>query len=141
MAVWTPDKASFCRSTTELSERVQLAEEKDRNLTLVLQLDEWGKGTCRSLATLAALCNSCFTRKGCSTPRRPRRRRSQNSGGSPDAHRRAPNERRTTFPVMELPDQEADRVDTTLLYLVIVRVSFTSLCLTLLAISVHEDAL
>lgn len=32
VAVWTPDK------------------EKDRNLTLVLQLDEWGKGTCRSLA-------------------------------------------------------------------------------------------
>ena len=111
VAVWTPDKAGLedtCRCTTGLFEHAQLAEEKDRNLTLVLQLDEWGKGTGRSLATLAALCNCCFTRKGCSTPRRPRRRRSQNSGGSPDAHRRAPNERRTTLPIMELPDQEAN---------------------------------
>eukprot|EP00439_Symbiodinium_sp_Y106_P076683 s1128_g15.t2 len=42
VAVWTPDKAG-------------VTPEKDRTLTLVLQLEEWGKGTGRSLATLAAL--------------------------------------------------------------------------------------
>ena len=44
-----------CRCKTELCESAHFGEEKDRTLTLVLQLEEWGKGTGRSLATLAAL--------------------------------------------------------------------------------------